>query len=62
MEHSIPPHPQGVEPQGQLFVEPESVRVAAATLRRAGLGVVARLDDALVVAALEHLDETSLAD
>ncbi|KAH8071740.1 hypothetical protein JL721_4243 [Aureococcus anophagefferens] len=61
MEHSIPAHPEGVEPQGQLFVEPESVRVAAATLRRAGLGVVARLDDALVVAALEHLDETSLA-
>ncbi|KAH8056971.1 hypothetical protein JL722_7194 [Aureococcus anophagefferens] len=58
MEHSIPAHPEGVEPQGQLFVEPESVRVAAATLRRAGLGVVARLDDALVVAALEHLDET----
>ncbi|KAH8081707.1 hypothetical protein JL720_8830 [Aureococcus anophagefferens] len=61
MEHSIPAHPEGVEPQGQLFVEPESVRVAAATFRRAGLGVVARLDDALIVAALEHLDETSLA-
>ncbi|KAH8083831.1 hypothetical protein JL720_8068 [Aureococcus anophagefferens] len=26
MEHSIPAHPEGVEPQGQLFVEPERAR------------------------------------
>jgi len=54
---ACPPHPYGVKPWGQLYLEDEG---AAPEIRTPGLGRLAVLSDELLLAVLYELDAHAL--
>ena len=57
----MPPHPLGVEPEGNLFLQAASVKAEAVAVRCRGLGArLARLGDATVLDVLSFLAPSAL--
>lgn len=62
MAAGLPPHPHGVEPEGNLLLEPRAAASSARVLRCSGLGpLLARLDDALLLKICGFVEPDVLA-
>jgi hypothetical protein len=58
---SVPPHPYGVQPEGNLWLLEPGAALAAKTTRMSGLGKLAELDDLTVLRICSYAGPTMLA-